>query len=146
MFLTCGAKLLHMAECEESGDDCCEPLKQLIEGSLIDIEIPDGTTNIGVELPGYTPSGAGQLNVYSPFRSLRIHSVIIPASVQKIVSWAIAANYVTVLADTPPELGVSGLSGVNAVYAIYVPASSVSAYQSATNWSTYASKIQAIQE
>ncbi len=50
----------------------------------------------------------------------------------------------TVKATTPPTLGVGTIMNAPASFTIYVPASSVDAYKAATNWSKYASKIQAI--
>lgn len=50
---------------------------------------------------------------------------------------------VTVLAATPPTLGSSVFNNTNNC-PIYVPSASVDVYKSATNWSTYASRIQAI--
>ena len=49
---------------------------------------------------------------------------------------------VTCLSTTPPTLGNYSLLGD---YPIYVPAESVATYKAATTWSTYASRIQAIQ-
>ena len=51
---------------------------------------------------------------------------------------------VTINAVTPPTLGSGAFNNTNNC-PIYVPVGSVSAYQSASNWSTYASRIQAIQ-
>lgn len=48
---------------------------------------------------------------------------------------------VTVNATTPPTLYGSAFGGS---YPIYVPAESVDAYKAANNWSTYASRIEAI--
>ena len=53
---------------------------------------------------------------------------------------------VTCRATTPPTLGTEVFSSTSANLVIYVPAESVEAYKTATNWSTYASKIQAIIE
>ena len=51
----------------------------------------------------------------------------------------------TIKATTPPTLStVNSLSGTNPNLVIYVPAGSVNAYKTATNWSSYASRIQAI--
>ena len=50
----------------------------------------------------------------------------------------------TINATTPPTLGANALAGTNANLVIYVPAESVDAYKAATNWSTYADRIQAI--
>lgn len=49
-------------------------------------------------------------------------------------------------ATTPPTLGTNVFNGCTALTAIYVPDASVSAYQSATNWTTYASKIKSIND
>lgn len=50
---------------------------------------------------------------------------------------------VTIQATTPPTLGSNVFYGQTRVV-IYVPAESVEAYKAATNWSSYASRIQAI--
>lgn len=52
---------------------------------------------------------------------------------------------VTVPAATPPTAGIGIFNYCSALQTIYVPSESVEAYKSATNWSDYASKIQAIQ-
>lgn len=52
----------------------------------------------------------------------------------------------TVRATTPPTLGNSAFYGANTNLKIYVPSESVETYKSASGWSTYASKIQAIPE
>ena len=75
-------------------------------------------------------------------------SVVIPSSVTSIGNYAF--NYarnltsVTVLATTPPTLGSSVFNAYQNDYPIYVPAESVEAYKSASGWSDYASRIQAI--
>ena len=51
---------------------------------------------------------------------------------------------ITILATTPPTLGSQSFDNTNNC-PIYVPSESVEAYKSATTWSTYASRIQAIQ-
>ena len=50
---------------------------------------------------------------------------------------------ITILATTPPTLGYEALYGTGLGY-IYVPAESVDAYKTATNWSSYASHIKPI--
>lgn len=52
---------------------------------------------------------------------------------------------VTCRATTPPTLGTDVFSGVSDEFTIYVPAESVEAYKTATNWSDYADRIQPIQ-
>ena len=51
---------------------------------------------------------------------------------------------VTILATTLPTLGNYVFDTYGNHYPIYVPAESVDAYKAATNWSSYASRIQAI--
>ena len=50
----------------------------------------------------------------------------------------------TVNANTPPTLGSGAIP--TSIVAIYVPDASVEAYQAATNWSSFASKIKGISE
>lgn len=49
---------------------------------------------------------------------------------------------ITIKATTPPYLGMGAFNGTNCP--IYVPAESVEVYKSASSWSGYASRIQAI--
>lgn len=51
---------------------------------------------------------------------------------------------ITVLATNPPTLAASNSFGETGSGPIYVPSESVDAYKSATNWSSLASRIQAI--
>lgn len=50
----------------------------------------------------------------------------------------------TIYALTPPALGSNVFSGANSSLRIFVPPSVVNTYKSASGWSNYASKIQAI--
>ena len=75
-------------------------------------------------------------------------SVTIPDSVTTIGNYVFTECSglfsVTVESTTPPSLGSDAFTNTSSNLVIYVPASSVSAYKSATNWSNYASRIQAI--
>ena len=77
-----------------------------------------------------------------------LKSINIPSGVTSIGSGAFsgcnALTSVTVEATTPPTLGTNVFNGTHADLVIYVPAGSVDTYKSASGWSTYASKIQAI--
>ena len=53
-------------------------------------------------------------------------------------------TYIKCLAATPPTIGTYTFQG--SVCSIYVPDNSVSAYQSATNWSDYTSRIKPMSE
>lgn len=98
---------------------------------LRSVSIEDGFTSIG--------SGA-----FSNCRSLS--GITIPNSVTVIGAEAFsnctAITSITFTQTTPPELGYLAFGGTN--FPIYVPAESVEAYKTATNWSSYADRIQAI--
>lgn len=110
--------------------------KMLINNELTEItsEMLDGITSIR--------DNAFKNNAY-------ILNVTIPNSVNSIGKSAFyyctALTSVTVQSTTPPTLGSSAFSGTSENLVIYVPADSVDTYKAATNWSNYASKIQAIQ-
>ena len=74
-------------------------------------------------------------------------SVTIPNSVTSIGQQAFAycstLTSVTVEATTPPTLGSDAFSNNASGRKIYVPSESVSSYQAASGWSTYASDIEA---
>ena len=99
--------------------------------SLTSVTIPDSVTTI-------------DSSAFNGCSSLT--SITIPDSVTSISNSAFyncsSLTSVTVNATTPPTLGTNVFANTNNNLIIYVPASSVSAYQTA--WSTYASRIQAI--
>lgn len=99
---------------------------------LTSVSIPDSVTTIGV----------------APFQNCTsLTSVTIPSGVTSIDYQAFvqctSLNSITCLATTPPTLGIRVFNTGNSC-PIYVPSASVNAYKSATNWSNYASRIQAI--
>ena len=102
--------------------------------SLTSITIPAGVTSIGK----------------SAFRGCSgLTSITIPEGVTSIGYDAFRScsklTSVTVLSETPPSLTSSAFSNASSTFIIYVPANSVDTYKSATNWSNYGSRIQAIQ-
>ena len=100
--------------------------------SITSIDIPDSVTSIG----RYTFDNCSSLT-----------SVTIGSGVTSIGDGAFTYCFglasVTVNAITPPTLGTRTFYKINN-FTIYVPAQSVQTYKAATNWSTYASRIQAI--
>jgi len=102
--------------------------------NLIDIEIPNSVTTI--------ESYAFQ-NCYC------LHKIIVPSGVTSIEANAFnnaKPIYFVFQSTTPPTLAAtSALSGTGSG-PIYVPSESVNAYKTASNWSSYASRIEAIPE
>lgn len=75
-------------------------------------------------------------------------SVVLPSTITSIGQEAFRAcsslTSFTIYATTPPTLGSNVFYGINSNMIIYVPTAVVSDYQSASGWSSFASKIQAI--
>ena len=99
---------------------------------LTSIDIPDSVTEI-----------AGDAFLYCP----SLTSITIGSGVTSI-GWdafkdCSSLTSITVNATTPPALRSDAFNNTNNC-PIYVPCESVSAYQAATNWSTYASRIEGI--
>ena len=115
------------------------------------------------------PNGVTEIQVDAYYDCLSLLDITIPASVTSIGDDAFRSWYygsdepelrammlnmnanrrVTVLATTPPTLGTGVFSITTgepdiASYPIYVPAESLNAYKTATNWSVYASRIYPI--
>lgn len=82
------------------------------------------------------------------FKYSSLISISIPSSVTEIGSYAFenctSLTSVTINATTPPTLGRFRTFDNTNDCPIYVPSESVDAYKAATNWSSYASRIQAI--
>ena len=74
--------------------------------------------------------------------------IALPASITSIGNYVFQyctkLKTMTVNANTPPTLGSVAIPST--IGAIYVPDESVAAYQAATNWSSFASKIKGISE
>ena len=81
------------------------------------------------------------------FYGSNITSVVIGTGIETIGVSCFTINpactSITVKATNPPTLGKNAFDSTNNC-PIYVPSGSVSAYQSASGWSTYADRIQAI--
>ena len=123
--------------------------------SLANINIPSGVTSIGNAAFAYCTgltsctigSGVTSIDDSAFFNCFNLTSVTIPSSVTSIGTSAFqgcsSLASITVNKATPPTLGANVFDYTNDA-PIYVPSSSVNAYKTASGWSTYASRIQAI--
>lgn len=124
--------------------------------SLTSVTIGDSVTSIGSNAFYYCtnltsiviPNSVTSIGDYAFGDSTNLTSVTIGDSVTSIDSNAFKGcselTSVTINRTTPPTLGSSAFNNTNDC-PIYVPSASVDTYKAATNWSSYASRIQAIQ-
>ena len=125
--------------------------------SLTSITIPNSVTSIGIEvfyccfsLTSITiPNSVTSIGERAFLGCDSLTSVTIGNSIKFIGDAAFqdcfALKSITCKATTPPTLGAP-YNGLSNVTAVYVPAESVDAYKTATNWSYYSSVIQPIPE
>ena len=123
--------------------------------SLASLTIPDGATNIGqyafqncFSLTSLTiPDSVTSIGKYAFYCYYSLTSLIIPDSVTSIEASAFSNCYgmaeYHLKSATPPTLSSSSVfNGIPDDCIIYVPQGSLVAYQTATNWATYASHMQ----
>ncbi len=123
---------------------------------LTSIEIPSGVTSIGSQA-FYRCSSLTSINIPSGVTSIgsqafsncsSLTSIEIPSGVTSIGSQTFyncsSLSSITVNATTPPTLSnVNAFNNTNNC-PIYVPSESLETYKAADNWSSLASRIQAI--
>ena len=123
--------------------------------SLKDVTIGNGVTRIGnatfnrcssltsVTIPNSVTSiGNGAFYACSSLKDVTIGNGVTSIG-NGVFNGCSNLTSVTIKATTPPTLGSDVFKNTNNC-PIYVPAESVNAYKTATNWSAYANRIQAI--
>lgn len=94
------------------------------------------------------PNGLTEIGSQTFYDCVSLQSVTIPACVSRLGTKAFNGCYslkeALVLAETPPTCGSDAFTGYDCTYPIYVPSGSVEAYKTASDWSAYADRIQAI--
>lgn len=123
--------------------------------SLTSVTIPNSVTIIGENafracssMTSVTiPNSVTNIESHAFQNCFALSSVTIGNSITSIGRYAFSncskMTSITLTALIPPTLGIGAFSETNDC-PIYVPAGSVDAYKSATNWSALASRIQAI--
>ena len=123
---------------------------------LTSVTIPNSVISIG-DMVFYNCTGLTSIVIPNSVISIGdsafyyctgLTSIVIPNSVTSISDYAFyycnKLTSLTINAITPPTLGGSSAFSSTNDCPIYVPAESVNAYKTASNWSSYASRIQAI--
>ena len=127
--------------------------------ALTEIAFPASLTSIGGSAFNgctslVTASGLGYTQLtsirdYAFYGCSSLTEIALPAGVTSIGQYAFrgckSLQYIRIEATTPPTLASTNAIQ-STIGAIYVPDESVAAYQSATNWSSFASKIKGISE
>lgn len=115
--------------------------------SIVQSYFGDNLTTITAEML----DGVTSIRRYAFAYLYSLTSLTIPKSVIRIEERfcynCTSLKSITVLSTTPPTLSSNDgwqFYRLPSGWKFYVPAESVDAYKAATNWSTYASKIQAI--
>ena len=123
--------------------------------SLKSIDIPNSVTSIGgaafrdcSSLSSITiPDSVTSIGKSAFYACSSLTSITIPSSITSIGEFAFSScdslQSITCLATTPPAIVEYTFADTNSC-PIYVPAASVNSYKSASVWSDYSSRIQAI--
>ena len=125
--------------------------------SLTEITLPAGVTSIGnyafngcTSLAEITlPASLTSIGDYAFRNCTSLAGITLPDTLTSIGGGAFngckSLQYIRIEATTPPTLSNTDAIPPT-IRAIYVPDASVEAYQAATNWSSFASKIKGISE
>lgn len=103
-----------------------------------------GTSSMYYMLDYVVNEGVTELTAYAFYYDISLRKIVLPSTLTTIGNGALQRLYsmqkMYIKAVSPPTL-TSGLTFLSANAVIYVPTGSLSAYQSATNWSSYSSQI-----
>lgn len=128
---------------------------KLVERTHVHLDIPDGVTSIAsTALCRYwtletctIPEGVTQIEDQAFRQNTKLKNITLPSTLTTMATYEFydcsKLQWVKCLATTPPTIGTQCFGNSNNC-PIYVPAASLSNYKAAANWSTYASRIQAI--
>ncbi|MBM6721930.1 leucine-rich repeat protein [Pseudoflavonifractor phocaeensis] len=123
---------------------------------LTSIDLPDGLETIGdwafsgcIGLTGITlPDGVTSIGDWAFSGCSSLTGITLPDGVTSIGEGAFydcsSLTELVLLAQTPPDLGMSALFGVGSTLRIVVPGGSVEAYKQAPDWVGYAASIEAL--
>ena len=127
--------------------------------SLVEITLPASLTRIGTyalqncsaltKVNGLDSTQVNTLSSYAFQGCVTLKEITLPATLTSIENYVFrgceSLKYFRINANTPPTLGwAPGFPST--LEAIYVPDESITAYQEATGWIDYASKIKGISE
>lgn len=134
--------------------DYCRAFEDCIN-LKINLNLPNLTDTIGAD--AFYSSGIIKINDLGKIQRIAMKAfadcpnlkyVVLPETLTRIENSAFAGCPIQIIickAVTPPIwVNMASMYMLRELTNIYVPAESVSAYQSASNWSSYASKISAI--
>lgn len=141
--------------CGSGGGSSDELVKQLIDGTITEIVIPEGTTKIyHYGFYGFAnltkviiPNGVKTIGREAFYYCTNLTNLIIPASVTDISVYALrcgsSSNKVTFRFEgtTPPKIQSGTFSALGDIEKIEVPMLAVDTYKTTTNWANYAEKI-----
>jgi hypothetical protein len=162
-----GCSSLNTIEVRGSGTLSLINGKMLVQDGNTLVSYPVGTTAEVIDAPNITMIGTlafahrmstlTSIEIQSPvtdikmgaFASCNLSTVILPASLERLDWYVLDSDNLTTLvikATTPPQYNNSIYISGNEDFTIYVPDGSVSAYQSASGWSAFATKIKPLNE
>ena len=129
----------------------------LINGTLQDVIVPDGVTELRNRIFQSSsinsislPSTLTRINADACNSATNLQDITIPSSVAYIggnaFNWCSGLQWVIVERPTPPTLAISSAFSNTGNCPIYVPDESVEAYKAANNWSALADRIKPLSE